>query len=152
MPTTPVNSATILRDTIFAIKNFLSGAISDPIVNRPGGESFIMTSYPTRATTFPIITIKDVNTSDNYRLGLQSEATWHTVDMEVRIWANNVAQRDQLADSVFNNMRTNQFGGGSAWSTDYDIHDGIMLSSINVDDPSGPKSKVQTYRFMFVAT
>ena len=77
--TTAVTSATFLRDTIFAIKNFLSGAVPDPISNRPANQAFIMTAYPTRPTTFPLITIKDLNTYDSNRLGFKSEATQHYV-------------------------------------------------------------------------
>ena len=151
MPTTQISGATILRDTLFAIKTFLSGAVSDPITNRPTNESFIMTSYPTRAVTYPLITIKDLN-SESTRLGLQSEAVMQNLNVEVRAWANTVSQRDKLADSIFNSMKNNQFGGGSAFTEDYGLHDFKLLSSVNVDDPDGPKSKVQTYKFIFVTT
>ena len=150
--TTPVNSATILRDTLFAVKNFLSGAVPDIITNRPTNESFFLTAYPSKPTTFPIITIKDINTYDEAWLGLQSEAMKHIIDMEVRVWADNVPQRDKLTDSIQNAMRTNIYGGGSSWSQDYDLHDCRLLSSINVDNADGPKSKVLTYRFMYIAT
>ena len=152
MPTTPVESSTILRDTIFAIKNFLSGAIADPIAsNRPNSKDFIMTSYPTKPTVFPLVTIKDVNSFDTQRLGFQSEATQHNIDVEVRVWSNTVALRDSLAGSIHQAMRTNQFGGGSSWATDYDLHDYKLLNSLNIDTPNGDKSKVMTFRFLHVA-
>lgn len=141
-----VSSATVLRDTIFTIKSFLSGNLPDSISNRPANQSFIMTSYPTRETTYPLITIKDTNSFDQTWLGLQSEAMAHYIEMEIRVWANNVKNRDDLAGSIYNIMRQNRFG--AAGFTGSELHDMRLLSSVNVDDPSGPKSKVMSYRFL----
>lgn len=147
----PVASATILRDTIFYIKDWLDGEVTDPISStRSAVEKFIMTSYPARAVTYPIITIKDVNSEGVTQLGFQSEAMQHYVTMEVRVWARNVKERDDLADSVYSKLKDNQIGA-TGTSQAADLHDFRLLSSINIDDPNGPKSKVMTFRFLFVA-
>ena len=147
----PVASATILRDVIFYVKDFLDGEITDPISGtRPTTEKFIMTSYPQRATSIPIITIKDINSFDTRILGLQSEASEHYIDIEVRVWARNIKERDELADSIYQKLKDNQIGV-SGTSQAADLHDFKLLSSINIDDPTGIKSKVMTFRFLFVA-
>ena len=151
MPITPVNSGSIIRDVLFFFKDFISGVIPDPITNRPANQSFIMTSYPTRAVTYPLITLKDVNQFVQNRLGLQSEATQNYIDTELRIWGRNVIERDQTADKVFNQLKNNQIGAGST-SQSFDLHDFRLLNSVNVDTPDGAKSKVMTYRYLYIAT
>lgn len=150
MTVTPVSSGSILRDVLFFIKNYLSGAIPDPMSNRPTNQDFIMTSYPTRPTTYPLITIKDLNMNAPQILGFQSQAMVVHPSMEVRIWANTVATRDQLADKIFYNLKQNQIGAGST-SQSFNLHDFKLTSSVNVDDPDGAKSKIQTYEYFFVA-
>lgn len=152
MPITPVNGSTIIRDTLFFLKNFLSGVISDPISSRPANQSFIMTSYPTRPVTYPLITIKDLNMVGGPILGFQSQAVMTHPEIEVRVWGNTIAQRDQISDQVFQNLRNNQIGTGST-SQSFNLHDFKLLNAVNVtEENDGPKSKVQHYSYMFVAT
>lgn len=147
-----VATATILRDVLFFLKNDFQNNITDPISStRPAGEQFVMTSYPQRAVTYPIITIKDLNSEDVTQLGFQSEAMQHYVTMEIRIWARTVAQRDQITDSVYNRLRDNQIGI-SGTSQANDIHDFRLLSMTNIDEADGPKSKILTIRYLFIAT
>lgn len=137
-----LGNTTILRDTIFLFKDFLSGAIADPISNRPTGQKFLHTSYPQEAVTYPIITVKDINSTDVTWLGFQSESMRHEIDMEVRVWAKDVVKRDQIAGSVYNAFRTNrlEFTGSQ-------FHDLRMVSMVNVDADK-EHSKVMTYRVM----
>lgn len=144
-----VVSTNILRDTIFFIKDYLDGEVTDPISStRPSQEKFIMTSYPTRPTRFPLITIKDINSFDTRVSGLQSETMVHYIDIEIRIWAENVKDRDNIADAVWEKLRTNQIGiSGTAQANG--LHDFRLLSSVNVDEPN-VKSKVMSVRYLFV--
>lgn len=144
-----VSSTTILRDTLFFLKDYLDGEVTDPIT-RPTNEKFIMTSYPTRAVTYPIITIKDLNMESRMTLGFQSEASLVIIDMEIRIWANDTKTRDTISDQVFDKLRTNQIGT-SGTSQANQLHDLRLLSSVNVDEVDGPKSKVMSFRFIFIA-
>ena len=146
-------STNILRDVIFYIKDFLDGQITDPLSStRPAQEKFIMTSYPQRPVRAPFITIKDINSFDSETLGLQSEAMRHYTDIEIRIWARNVQERDEMADSIYQLLKDNQIGT-SGTSQAADLHDFKLLSMINIDDPNPPgiKSKILTLRFMFIA-
>ena len=145
-----VVSTSILKDTIFFVKEFLSGNVTDPISNRPTNEKFVMTSYPQRPVTYPFITVKDLNTDSRMTLGFQSEAAQVNLQMEVRVWASNIAQRDKIADEIFDEMRLNQIGTVGT-SQANSLHDLRLLNSVNVDEPDGPKSKVMTYKFMFIA-
>ena len=146
-----VVNTNIIRDTLFFIKDYLDGEITDPIT-RPTNEKFIMTSYPQRAVTYPIITIKDTNIDSRMTLGFQSEGALYNIDMEVRVWANNTKQRDDIADQLMDKMRTNQIGT-SGTSQANALHDLRLLSSVNVDETEGNiHSKVMTFKFIFVTT
>lgn len=134
-----VQSTNIIRDTIFYIKDLLDGEITDPISStRPAQEKFIMTSYPTRPTRFPIITIKDVNSFDLNAMGFQSETMMHYIDIEIRCWGNTIAQRDTMADDVWETLRTNQIGITGTFQAN-GLYDFKLLSNVNVDEADGPK-------------
>ena len=144
-----VVSTNIIRDVLFFLKDYLDGEITDPIT-RPTNEKFIMTSYPTRAVTYPLITIKDVNMASRMTLGFQSEASSVGITVEIRVWANSTKERDTISDQLFDKMRTNQIGV-SGTSQANQLHDLRLLSSVNVDEEDGPKSKVTQFSFFFVA-
>ena len=144
-----VQTSTLLADSIFYVKNFLSSNITDPIT-RPTAERFVMTSYPTRPVRYPLITIKDINSFDLGALGFQSEAAQYYIDIEVRVWGRNVAERDQIAQEIYNDLKANQIGT-SGTSQANNLHDFKLLSMINIDEDA-VKSKVMTFRFLFVAT
>jgi len=145
-----VQSQTILRDTIFYVKDFLLDNITDPISStRPSGQSFVLTAYPERDVVLPIITVKDTNSFNNGMLGFQSEASEHFIEIEIRIWARTNAERDKIADEIYQEIKDNQIGA-SGTSQANDIHDLRLLSSVNVDEPK-IRSKVMTFRFLFIA-
>ena len=146
-----VNTATFLADTIILIRNDLRDNVTDPIkTSRPDDCRFAMTSYPKRKAVYPLITIKDINISSS-RLGMQSESDRIDMVIEVRIWAKNVAQRDELFGSVYNRMRENQFGTKS--TTTNGLHDFSLLSAVNVNEEGaeGIKSKVMEIGYLFIA-
>lgn len=107
-----------------------------------------MTSYPRRDTTYPLITIKDINLESISPLGMQSEAMLITISIEVRIWARNTKERDVLADQIYHLLRTNQIGT-SGTNQANDLHDFKMISSVNVDEDT-IKSKVMTFEYKAV--
>ena len=146
-----VNSSTYLKDTILFIRNDLRTNITDPISStRPAKQSFVMTSYPQKAVRYPLITVKDINSSDIQRLGMQSELHYIKIELEVRVWARDIQERDELTEDVLNRMRSNQFGSGSA--NEDNLHDFLILSTLNIDEPGdqGIHSKIMTIQFTFV--
>lgn len=155
----PVNEFRIIQDILWFIKNHLNDQteLTDPIsASRPGDEAWIMTSYPSRPVRYPIITIKDLNQNTLEILGLRSEALLQSITMEMRVWGRNVAERDRLADQLFSVMRRQQIDAiptSSVVSAEtWDLHDFKLLSAVNVDEVDGPKSKVLTVEYKYVAT
>jgi len=150
MTTTSVSSDTFLTDLVNLIKDKLISNINDPIVNkRASNEKFVMTSYPRRAVTYPIITVVDTGTKQEFRLGMQSEETALRVGVEIRIWARNVVERDSLFNEVHDYLRTDQFGTSSL--TEANLHDFNMESVVNVSEEN-IKSKVVTIKFLFLTS
>ena len=154
MTITNVRSATFLADTINLLRDKIRDNVTDPISSsRPSTERFVLTSYPKRATTYPIITVTDRGIIQPQRLGMASEGTLITIDVEIRIWAKNVVQRDELFGSVHEYLRTNQLDTGTGLS-DSNLHDFTLLSAVNVDEEGeeGIKSKVMEVRFLIVCS
>jgi len=147
-----VTSATFLADAINLIRDKLKNNITDPLVaTRPARERFCLTSYPKRAVTYPIITVTDRGIVQPQRLGMASEGTLINLDIEIRIWARNVKERDELFDSIYDYLRTNQLDTTTGLS-DSNLHDFSLGSAVNVDETGeeGIKSKVMEVTFLIV--
>ena len=147
-----VSAGSILTDVLFFLKDQISGNVPDPIT-RPSNEKFIMTSYPQRPVTYPIITIKDNGINATNRLGMQSESILVNIPMEIRIWGRNVVERDKLFDRTFEFLRTNQFPNTTSGTSSYaDIHDFKLNNVINVDEigENAIKSKIINFSYIFV--
>ncbi len=141
----------ILRDVIYFLKTDISTNITDPLTaTRPANQRFVLTEYPTRPVQYPIITIKDTNSYSVEKGGMQSEAFLHYVEMEIRIWARNVKERDTLTDAMYDRLRTNQLDATGSFKAN-GLHDMTMPAIINVDEVDGPKSKVFKIKIMIVA-
>ena len=152
MTITSVSSATFLADSIILIRDKLKTNITDPITSsRPSGETFVRTAYPKRAVTYPILTVTDRGMVQPQRLGMASEGTLIMMDIEIRVWARNVAERDELTQQVYNYLRTNQLDTTTGLA-DSNLHDFTLSSVVNVDEEgeAGIRSKVCEYRFLVV--
>ena len=151
MTITSISSSTFVADTINFIRDKLILNITDPISgSRAGNEKFVMTSYPQRPVKYPIITVVDSGITQPIRLGMQSEGTAINFPLEVRIWARNVKERDEIFDLVYTYLRTNQFSGDDI--TGANLHDFKLNSLVNVDEPgeAGIKSKVMEVQYLFI--
>ena len=152
MTITNVNSATFLADAVNLIRNKIKTNITDPIVTiRPGNERFCLTAYPKRAVTYPIITVIDRGISQPQRLGMGSESTAINLILEIRIWARNVKERDELFDEVYNYLRTNQLDTGTGLVAS-NLSGFTLTSAVNIDETGeeGIKSKVMEVGFLFI--
>ena len=145
-----VLSATILRDTTFWIKDLIQDNITDPIT-RPAGQSFILTAYPQRAVTYPIITVKDLNTESTIPSGMQSEVFLNYQTFEIRIWARTIKEKNDLYDQIYDLFRINQIGTASE-SQAQNLHDLKFTSVVNIDEPGdgNPKSKIITIKYLYI--
>lgn len=141
MTVTNVNSATFISDMLILIRDKLRTNIS-------AVSSRVYTSYPRTGVVYPMITVVDTGTRQESRLGMQSEGTRLRVGVEIRIWARNVKERDEIFDSVHDYLRTDQFGSSSL--TDANLHDFSMGSVVNVSEEE-IKSKVMEVNFLFLA-
>ena len=147
-----VNSGTILADTVNLIKNKLASNITDPIISsRPANAKFVMTSYPKRpGTIYPLITVTDRGMSDT-KQGMASEGTIVRMNVEIRIWARNVVERDQLFDKIYDYLRGNQLDATTGLS-ESNLHDFTLTSAVNISEPgeNGLQSKVIEVRFLIL--
>ena len=146
MTITSVSSSTFVADTV----NFIRDKIKTQSFTGVGTR--VYTSYPKINVIYPIITIVDSGISQPIRLGMQSEGTVIILPLEIRIWTKDVKSRDELFDSVYNYLRTNQFSGDDI--TGANLHDFKLKSVVNVDEPGkiGIKSKVMTVEYLFICS
>jgi len=144
-----VEKDTILRDTIFFVKNDLDSNITDPLVGKRSSTSkFVMTSYPQRKVQYPVITIKAADISA-IRAGMQTTAQDINITLEIRVWAKNQKDKDTIYTDIFNRLSDIQFtAGGSVLSN---LHDITILSSVEVDEDGegGVKSRILQVQYSF---
>ena len=121
-----INSSTFIENTVLFIRDLLRDQLTDPL-SRTNNLEFIMTAYPKRLVQYPIITIKQINIITR-KLGMQSEVHDATISLEVRIWARNAKECDELTSDVIDKLRDNQY---SATGTDNEDIFGFNISSAN---------------------
>lgn len=149
MAITSVTASTFIADTILLLRNDLNTNLTDPI-SRTGTEQFVMSSYPSRTVRYPIVTITDSNVSFGKKLGMQSEQHFALVEVEIRVWAKTIPQRDEISDEIINRLRTGEFGGFDSVSKGMF---GFQLNSvvnISEDGEQGVKSKVMEVQYNVV--
>jgi len=152
MAITNVSSSTFLSDTINLIRDKIKNNVTDPLASsRSSIEKFVLTSYPQRAVTYPIITVTDRNITQPSRLGMASESTLMRIDVEIRVWARNVKERDELTQQIYDYLRTNQLDKTTGLA-DSNLHDFTLMSAVNVDESgeNAVKSKVMEVRFLLL--
>ena len=142
MAITKVNSATFLSDTIILIKDKLK-------INISSVNGRVYTSYPKQAVTYPMISVTDRGIIQPSRMGMASEGTILTIDVEIRVWARNVKERDEIFQEIYEYLRTNQLDTTTGLS-DSNLHDFTLMSVVNVseDGDAGIQSKVMEVRFL----
>ena len=144
-----VESGTFIRDILFFIKTDFLSNITDPeSTKRSNNSKFIMTSYPQRLAEYPIITIKVTNYSAT-RAGMQTTAMDVVMFIEIRVWARNQKEKDELANDCYKRLRDIQFTSGG--SRENYLYDYGLLSAIEVDEPGDnqPKSRVLSIQYKF---
>ena len=146
MTISSVGTTTFLADTIMLIRIEIQDNITDPISStRPSSEKFVVTAYPQRGVSYPIITVVDKGLIDYRKGGMASTVSYHTLGIEIRVWARNVKERDELTQKVYDRFRTRQI----TFSSTEKMHDYKVTGMTNVDEPgTGVKSKVFTIQFL----
>lgn len=142
--------ATFIRDILNFIKSDINDSIEDPILSKRAATSkFVMTSYPQRTVQYPLITIKMTNQTAT-RAGMQTTSMDVIVNLEVRIWARNQKEKDDLATKVYDRLRQIQFTT-STGSIANELHDFTLISMNEVDEPGqkGIKSRILQIGYTF---
>lgn len=153
MTITSVRSATFLADTVNLIRSNLVSNITDPISSkRPASQRFVYTSYPKNYVTYPIITVTDRGIAQPQRLGMGSQVTAININIEIRIWARNVKERDELFGSIYDYLRTNQITGDDY--VEANLTNFNLTSAVNVDEigEEGIKSKVMEVTYLVICS
>jgi len=141
-----VNSATFMSDLIILIRDKLIRNIDDPL-NRPASQKFVMTSYPQNVVTYPVITVTDTGSRQEGKLGMGSQGTIIRLGIEIRIWARNIKERDNVFNDVHEWLRTNQIEGDDL--NNANLYDFNMDSVVNVSEPD-VKSKVMEVTYLYL--
>ena len=150
-----VETNTFLSATAKFIRDDLLSNITDPIsASRPSNSRFVMTSYPERKVVYPLITIRHEGPVNIQRMGMRSLQQWTQIILEVRIWARNEKEKDELTEQTLNRLRSIQFGANSTSDTE-ELHDYLLLSATPVDEINeqgrvGVKSMVLRVQYLFV--
>jgi len=146
MTITSVEASTFLADTIILIRDKLKTNISS-VSDR------VYTSYPKKGVIYPMISVVDRGSLQSGRLGMASEGTVITMDVEIRIWAKSTKGRDEITQEVYDYLRTNQLDATTGLS-ESGLHDFTLMSTVNIDEigTAGIKSKVCEYRFLILCS
>lgn len=146
-----VSTTTWIEDSVKFIRDDLGSNITDPISgSRSGRDRFVMTSYPERPVKYPLITVRN-NGSSLVRLGMRSSLCQANIVLEVRVWARNEVEKDQLTEQVQNRLRSIQFT--TTGTSDFQkLHDFGISSVVPVDESGveGVKSNVLTVNYFFI--
>lgn len=146
-----VTSANMIADVLYFIKqSFGSSAITDPISStRPGDSKFVMTSYPQRLAVYPLITIKEINQKAK-RAGMNTTAMDVELTLEIRVWARNQKEKDDLSNQVYKTLRDLQYTS-STGSIANNLHHYELLSDVEVneDGQGTPKSRIIQIKYRF---
>lgn len=138
----------LIRDVLFFLKTNIDD-ITDPITSRTDTSKFVMTSFPERNVQYPLITI-EVSNIEESRAGMQVTTMDILLTVNIRVWSKSVAQSDQLAQEILDNLANLQFTA-STGSVANDFHDFNIGSVIRVDEPGkgAIKSRIiqLTYKF-----
>lgn len=137
-----VRSSTFIADLVVFLRNKLKTNIT--AVNFR-----VYTSFPQRNVIYPMITVTDLGSRQEGKLGMGSEGTIIRLGVEIRIWARNVKERDEIFDDVYDYLRDNQLTGDDI--TGANLHDFSMDSVVNVSEPD-VKSKVMEVTYLFVCS
>jgi len=104
-----IQSSTFIENIVLFIRDKLRAQITDPISRAGNGTSFVFTSYPKVQVQYPIITVKQLNLQTR-KLGMSSETHFATIGLEVRIWARNSKECDELSSDVVDALRQAEYG------------------------------------------
>ena len=146
-----INGSAIVHDSTIFLRDTLLNNVTDPISGaRSSNSRFVMSSYPERPAEYPMITVK-ANINGDAMLGISSESRQVGISFETRIWARNQKEKDEIADDVYDTLRTYQL------DTNESVANGLygfrIVNMFDLDEAGkgAPKSKVIEGRYFVIA-
>jgi hypothetical protein len=153
-----INSSTYLSETTLFIRDLLISNVTDPNSSiRNSSNKFVMTSYPKRGVTYPMITVVSPGMQSSKRLGLRSQGMYGYVPVEIRVWARDMKEKDSITQDVEDSLRTVQLTA-STGTVANDLFGFNIVSSTDVDEVDGDgsgiaiKSKVINVEYFVILT
>jgi len=124
-----ISSSTILQDVEKFLVTLIRTNVTDPISTRRSSNSkFVLSSYPSRDTQYPFISVV-TQSPDTVDKSIGTQVQRVTITSEIRVWARNVRERDEICDAIFNILRTKQTSSGG--SVDENLFD---MTFLNIGD------------------
>ncbi len=137
----------LVSDVLFYIKTDLRSNITDPLsIGRATNSQFIMTSYPQHAVQYPLVTIKMVDINA-VRAGMQTTNQDFLLTLEVRIWARNEKEKEEIYTAVINRLANIQFTATTG-SIANDLFNFNITSSVEVDSEGESNAQVIKSRIL----
>lgn len=145
-----VSSNTFISDIVLFLRDYLRTNITDPISRNGSGTSFVFTAYPKTNVQYPIITVKNTNIKTTM-LGMQSEKHWTDFNVEVRVWARNSKECDNLAQNIIDTLRNAQYGtSGTSENLIFGYNIPSVNSIIEGDQENTIHSKIINYNYKVI--
>lgn len=152
---TVINSGSIPHDATLLLRAIIASGTTDPLSGtRATNGEFVMTSYPTRPVQYPIITVL-CSPAGTEPLGSNTESVEMSLNFEMRVWARNMKERDELLGGLMNTLRTSQKDASPISGTEAcGLYNMVMGETAPVDEPgvAGVKSMILpvSYKFQVV--
>jgi hypothetical protein len=146
-----VNSATLISDSVIFIRDLLRDNVTDPLFGtRNIKDKFVHTSYPRREVNYPVLTVKHLDMPTTRPLGMGVSEQILSLTFEIRVWARNVVERDEMTQAIYHLLRTQQYTATGTRTNK--LHDFYILSAVDVDEEGEQaiRSKVLTIKYMFI--
>lgn len=145
-----IDVSSFVKDLVFFIKNDLSNNLTDPLFSVRNSQSkFVLTSYPHRLVDYPIITIKVPNYTAK-SAGLATNAMDFVINIEIRVWARNIKEKEDLATSILNRLINIQFTTITGSVANY-LYKFNLSSAVEIDEEGDntPKSRILNIQYKF---
>lgn len=137
-----ISASTMVADSVKFIRDLISTNITDPLSpNRPANSKFLLTSYPSRPSKYPLITVKLIRQETIQRYsGSQNQLV--LVNLEIRVWARAMKEKDELGDEVVDTLRTNQTAANGTVDERLFAFDFRVIGDVDEDGHGNPKSRI----------
>lgn len=132
-----INDNGILHSARVRMKEMIASGIDDPLSRGGAGSSFVYMSWPHRKVSYPYFTV-DCRFGAGQKMGMDSEMHMVPILYDIDVWAKKEKHSDGLTGSLFNLLRTFQYGNTGSLGTstvNERLYDFNWLSSVPLNEP-----------------